>query len=780
MQMNFLKNKNFENILITLIITAGFLLSAYQFFYNRSLWWDEAAVALNILNRTHISLLQPLDIYVIAPILYLQIEKLFSELISNSELGLRLFSILSFWLSILIFSRIMKIIHNNYFTIILSLIIFIFNYRLIYYASELKPYMTDIMVLTSVYYLIIRKYKDEKNKYYYLGIAGAISIFLSLISSIILFTVFVYLLYNYFTNNKKHLSLLLSMSALWFVLFLIYYFSFIYKHPTMRQMSYGWAFAFMPLNPFSIEFYKFILDRVIMISTYFFQLKSNLGVSSLYIFILIGLINLFRKKRYDLIILTITPILLNLLLSGLKLYAFDTRLILYTFPLFIIIFSFGIDFSYAQFLSKIKIERIMLILISIVFLKFTLFTINLPIQREEIKKSLLYMKSKLKKGDKLYLYYLDYVAFDYYKKIKYIDNNFPSITSITLGKWHTKNKIKFIEDFKNFDGRYWLLFTHFNKNDNTYIIRKLDSLGFNRLDEYKTVGSEIYLYDFNRQWQYANGPYGGMNITCLETAGKDIFAGTKEGGVFLTTDNGENWTDRNKGLTTAYVSSLVIDKTNVLVGTKGGGVFLTKNKGASWTAMNNGLKNLNVHSLIISGSNMFAGTNRGIFLSTNEGESWTAKSNGLIKSDVYALATGGSYIFAGTGRGVFLSTDNGGSWRAVNSGLTSFNINSIVISRENIFAGTDGGIFLSTNNGAVWTAKNNGLINLNVHSIIISGENIYAGTEEGVFLSSDNGEKWKAMNEGLQDCYINILAISRTSIFAGSLNKGVWKRINWN
>jgi hypothetical protein len=790
--MKFLKNNNFENILIKIIIIAGFILSGYQFFYNRSLWFDEAADANNIINRTHLALLKPLDFKVIAPILFIQIEKIFSELIPDTELGLRLFPLLCFFVSVLLFVRIVKIIHSNYFTIILSILLFIFNLNLIYYSSELKQYMSDVLILTAIYYLILREYKDEKLKYYYLGIAGAVSIFLSNIAPIILFTVFIYLLYNYFKNkNNKYFFLSLSISALWGILFLVYFYSFIYNNPVRGELVESWSNSFLPLNPFSVEFYRFILDKGKMIGSNFFQLRSNIGVIVLYLFIIIGYVFMFRKKRYDLMIITVIPILLHLLSSGLKLYPFGARLLLYNFPLIIIICSFGFDLLYVQFFSKFKIEHIRIILISIALLKFGFLTSGLPIQHQEVKKSLEYMESKYIKGDKLYLYSNAKQAYNYYQKIHKTNNSQIVIkgryifSEEDMQKKGMSNCAKyFIDDFKNFNGRYWLLFTYFNKDIHPYIIKALDSLGYRRLDEYKAYHSSIYLYDFNRQWQYSNGPYGGMRITCLETRGSNIFAGTKEGGIFLSTDNGGSWTSRNNGITNTHVTSIAINGANVLAGTAGGGVFLSRNNGASWTAKNNGLNSQNIHSIIIKGSNIFAGTDRGIYLSTNEGESWTARNNGLNKTDVYALTSGGSNIFAGTagageGRGgIFLSTDNGLSWKPVNSGLNKSNVYSLVISRGNIFAGTDGGVFLSTNNGATWIAKNYGMINVNVHSIIVNGENIFVGTDGGVFLSTNNGRKWNAMNEGLKDCQINSLAISRTNIFAGTLNSGVWKRID--
>ncbi|MEA3448944.1 MAG: hypothetical protein U9Q98_10955, partial [Bacteroidota bacterium] len=48
------------------------------------------------------------------------------------------------------------------------------------------------------------------------------------------------------------------------------------------------------------------------------------------------------------------------------------------------------------------------------------------------------------------------------------------------------------------------------------------------------------------QWTQTNGPYGG-HINSIAISGTNIFAGTWDG-VFLSSDNGQNWTAVNNGL----------------------------------------------------------------------------------------------------------------------------------------------------------------------------------------------------------------------------------------
>ena len=52
---------------------------------------------------------------------------------------------------------------------------------------------------------------------------------------------------------------------------------------------------------------------------------------------------------------------------------------------------------------------------------------------------------------------------------------------------------------------------------------------------------------------------------------------------------------------------------NIFAGTYDDGVFLSTNNGTSWTAVNSGLTDLDVYSLAVSGSTIFAGTDSGLW-----------------------------------------------------------------------------------------------------------------------------------------------------------------------
>ena len=186
----------------------------------------------------------------------------------------------------------------------------------------------------------------------------------------------------------------------------------------------------------------------------------------------------------------------------------------------------------------------------------------------------------------------------------------------------------------------------------------------------------------------------------------------------------------NTGLTNDTVSALAVKGDSIYAGTDGG-VFLSGNNGTNWTAVNTGLTNSKVYSLVIGKGNIFAGTNGGVFLSSNYGASWTAKNNGLTNDTVISLTMGGDTVYAGTkGGGVFISTNSGTNWIPINDGLMNEYINSLMISNDTIYAGT---------NGYVWKRSIQGIIPL---TIAASAGTICAGSSTTLTASGATTYSW--------------------------------------
>ncbi|MDR3611329.1 MAG: hypothetical protein P4L27_12255 [Ignavibacteriaceae bacterium] len=316
-------------------------------------------------------------------------------------------------------------------------------------------------------------------------------------------------------------------------------------------------------------------------------------------------------------------------------------------------------------------------------------------------------------------------------------------------------------------------------------------------------------YCLQAQWVQTNS---GV-IYCLALSGNNIFAGSSRG-VFLSTDNGENWKQVNNN---NNVQAFAVSGINIFAGT-GSGVLLSTNNGEYWMQVNNGLTNTTITSFAVSGTNILAGTANGVFLSENNGKNWTkigiqikhndnsltpkvvffSKKNGegqptknrLIQhnDDVLSIQAKGNDIFACIKwTGTYFSNNNGtswekiGGWKKISDGLP---IDSFVecfhLGGNNILAGTgSSNNFLSTNNGTSWTEVKIGLNNISLKCLTVSGNNVFVGADPfwdgigGIYLSINNGISWSQV--GLTYNNVNAISVSESYVFAAGAD-GFWRR----
>jgi hypothetical protein len=82
---------SWERVAVAVLLLLGALLRLRQYLTGRSLWADEASLALNIVNRNFAGMFQPLDYDQGAPVGFLLVEKLFNSILGKKEFALRLF-----------------------------------------------------------------------------------------------------------------------------------------------------------------------------------------------------------------------------------------------------------------------------------------------------------------------------------------------------------------------------------------------------------------------------------------------------------------------------------------------------------------------------------------------------------------------------------------------------------------------------------------------------------------------------------------------------------------
>jgi hypothetical protein len=208
---------------------------------------------------------------------------------------------------------------------------------------------------------------------------------------------------------------------------------------------------------------------------------------------LTGFIYLLRKKSVGMIILLILPIFIHLIISAFHLYPFYIRLILYTIPIIIIVAAYGFDYFNKIVFNDLKINRLRLLafIIPFVIISYSPWY-SFPYSREEIKESIRFIQKNIKKDHNIYVYYAASVPYEYYEQIGFTKVTVP----IIYGESNRNHKNRYIDELKRSNGKTWLLFMHNVGNEEEYIINSLDSIGYNKIQIYRTHGSSTYLYDF--------------------------------------------------------------------------------------------------------------------------------------------------------------------------------------------------------------------------------------------------------------------------------------------
>src|SRR5215831_4333387 len=169
-----------SKVLLWSIIGLGSVLRIGQYLANRSLWLDEAMLAVNIVYRPVAMLLQPLDYNQGAPLGFLLTEKLLVGTFGDNEYALRLFPLVCGVMALFLF-RTVALYYLDSKAVPLALCLFALSDRLIYYSSEVKQYASDVAIalLLSVLTMHVQSRKLHASWMTFYGCAGTIAMWFS-------------------------------------------------------------------------------------------------------------------------------------------------------------------------------------------------------------------------------------------------------------------------------------------------------------------------------------------------------------------------------------------------------------------------------------------------------------------------------------------------------------------------------------------------------------------------------------------------------------------------
>ncbi len=126
------------------VIAVGILCRLAQYLSDQSFWIDEAMIVLNVRAKTAIQLLGKLDHNQAAPPLFLLAERLLNCTLGGSEFSLRLLPLLCSIATLLIFAKLARRLCAPPWAL-LAVALLSLSDRIIWHASEVKPYTGDVL-----------------------------------------------------------------------------------------------------------------------------------------------------------------------------------------------------------------------------------------------------------------------------------------------------------------------------------------------------------------------------------------------------------------------------------------------------------------------------------------------------------------------------------------------------------------------------------------------------------------------------------------------------------
>ncbi|GBD33708.1 Xyloglucanase [bacterium HR33] len=312
------------------------------------------------------------------------------------------------------------------------------------------------------------------------------------------------------------------------------------------------------------------------------------------------------------------------------------------------------------------------------------------------------------------------------------------------------------------------------------------------------------------RWRNIGPDRGGRSIAVSGVRGRpnEAYFGAVGGGLWKTTDGGENWFPVTDGqIRSASVGAVAVSETNpdiVFIGTgescirgnimPGDGVYKSTDGGKTWTHVgfseSHAISKIRIHPtnpdivfVASFGKYSAPSTERGIYKSTDGGRTWRRvlyrddKTGGI---DIAIDRNNPNVIYAalweayrkeyqmssgGPGSGLFKSSDGGETWTEItrNPGLPRGLIGKIGVSvsganSNRVYAlienEPDGGLYRSEDGGATWTLINN---SRSIRQRAFYYTHVFADPNDpdvvyiqntSIFRSTDGGKTLTSVNSG--------------------------------
>ncbi len=500
MENQFLKQQITPSVILSVVaVSFGLAVRLVQYLSNRSLWGDEASISLNIINRSYRELLTPLSHNQAAPPGFLTVEKLAVQLFGNNEYSLRFFPFICGAIALFAFAWIVAY-YTSKITAAIAISFFACLPYLVYYATEVKQYSSDVAIALLLFILLIsfRTQLLNRNQIILLSLFGSIAIWFShpsifILSGVELSSLIILPASRRWSWLMRRLPVYLS----WLTSFILLYWLTI--RPTLKNDVLTASFeGRYPESWFDLLWLFDALGRFFYRPLGFFGFTDGIAILAF----LLGCIALYRQNKTFLLTL-ISPFITTLLAAYLHKYPFRERLILFLAPFAVIIIAKGISWMIeSRFLQFRGVSLFGVSLLAILLVPRAISASEVFMQPNtvaEIRPILQSIQQQKKPQDMLYVYPSGANQFRYYA-----DKYEISEKTYMIGQWDIKKTGRKKLDSNDLQGfkselnqlqgrRVWFILSDVSDLEKETIFSYLDQIS-DPINCYQESGAVTCLY----------------------------------------------------------------------------------------------------------------------------------------------------------------------------------------------------------------------------------------------------------------------------------------------
>ncbi len=401
--------ENRAGLVAICLILAGSGLRLISYALNRSLWVDEALLALNIVKQPWGMLLRAVPVNdQVAPPGFLVLDRGMVALIGPNEWAVRSIPLLAGVAGMILFWRLaQRVLRPS--GALMALGLFVLSEPLVRYSFEVKPYEVDALVST-VILLTFVKVLDTNFHWRVVATYAALAMvapWFSYPSTLVLGGCGMVLLVTSFRQGKGLVGLLLVACAGLLSGGLLY---LVAMRPALSHQGLAefWNETYPPL-PVSFSALRWYYGAVRILFEYALGaipgvpiLACIVGIASFYI----------RHRRFWWAMLA--TVLLTLAASGLHFYPFYNRLLLFLFPIVLLLIGEGFVAVLASSPARgLAVALGVLLLVDPIVHAF--YNLGSMYRGEEIRPVMAWLREHRQAGDLIYTVDSTKYAFDFYR-----------------------------------------------------------------------------------------------------------------------------------------------------------------------------------------------------------------------------------------------------------------------------------------------------------------------------------------------------------------------------